>query len=87
MQILANQGKVISILLIVGIPEIHWFGTEAGYNLLVMELLGSNLGILFGMCGKRFSLKTTIMIADQIVNTITILDLSYRVHAHHVSHS
>jgi hypothetical protein len=67
-------------------PEIYWFGTESGYNLLAMELLGPNIGTLFEMSGKKFTLKTTIMIANQIVNNLTTLDLSYRVHTHQVYH-
>lgn len=32
-----------------------------------MDMLGPSLEDLFELCGKSFSLKTTIMLADQMV--------------------
>jgi hypothetical protein len=52
-------------------PRIYYYGNEGDYNVLVMELLGPNLENLYTMCGSKLSLKSTILISDQIVNTIT----------------
>jgi len=49
----------------VGIPYTRWFGTENGYNVLIMDLLGFSLEDLFVQYKNRFSLKTVLMIADQ----------------------
>ena len=45
----------------------HWFGTEGDYKVLVMDRLGKSLEQLFTQCGRKFSLKTTLMLADQML--------------------
>ncbi len=40
---------------------------ESEFNIMVMDLLGPSLADLFNYCGKKFSLKTTLMLADQMV--------------------
>lgn len=57
---------------LVGIPKVHWAGTEGDLNVLVMDLLGSTLETLFDSCNRKFSLKTVLMIADQMVSRFFI---------------
>lgn len=52
----------------VGIPNIKWLGTEGDYNVMVMELLGPSLEDLFNFCSRKFSLKTVLLLADQMVS-------------------
>ena len=48
-----------------GIPNIIAQDTQDGYGVLVLQLLGCNLEELSD-CG-RFSLKTTLLLADQLI--------------------
>ena len=53
-----------------GIPYVLWFGREGDFNVMVMQLLGPTLEDLFNYCSRKFSLKTILMLADQMVYII-----------------
>lgn len=62
-----------------GIPNLHWFGVEGDYNVMVIDLLGPSLEDLFTYVGRKLSLKTVLMLADQMVmkaNSILIYKIS-----------
>lgn len=61
------QGGCKACKKVAGIPTVHWFGQEGEYNALVMDLLGSSLEELFAFCKRKLSLKTILMLADQMV--------------------
>ncbi|XP_048637680.1 casein kinase 1-like protein 3 isoform X1 [Brassica napus] len=53
-----------------GIPRIRWFGVDGTENALVMDLLGPSLEDLFVYCGRKFSPKTVLLLADQMLTRI-----------------
>lgn len=55
------------VTFVAGIPNVRWFGVEGDYNVLVMDLLGPSLEDLFNFCSRKLSLKTVLMLADQMV--------------------
>lgn len=71
---LLYESKVYKILQGgVGIPHIRWFGQEQQYNILVMDLLGPSLEDLFNFCSRRFTMKTVLMLADQMIGRIEFI--------------
>lgn len=64
-----------------GIPQIYHFGQEGLHNILVIDLLGPSLEDLFDMCGRKFSIKTTCMLAKQMISRVETIqgkNLIYR---------
>ncbi|KAM7543139.1 hypothetical protein Aperf_G00000002283 [Anoplocephala perfoliata] len=52
------------------VPRIHWFGSDGmrnDYRALVMDLLGPSLEDLFNYVGRRFTMKTVLMLAEQML--------------------
>lgn len=53
-----------------GIPNIYWRGIEGDYNVLILDLLGPSLDDLFTFCSHSFTLKTCLMIVDQVLSRL-----------------
>ncbi|EDM06923.1 casein kinase 1, delta, isoform CRA_f [Rattus norvegicus] len=64
----------------VGIPTIRWCGAEGDYNVMVMELLGPSLEDLFNFCSRKFSLKTVLLLADQMISRIEYIHSKNFIH-------
>lgn len=60
-----------------GIPNVYYFGQEGLHNILVIDLLGPSLEDLFDHCSRRFTIKTVVMVAKQMVGR-PLLDLTLR---------
>lgn len=56
-----------------GFARLKWIGTENDYDGLVMDLLGKNLEEIFKESTRRFTLKTVLMIAYQMLERIEFL--------------
>lgn len=64
-----------------GIPRVHFhIDNEQGFNFMVMDLLGPSLEDLFNFCNRKFSLKTVLLLAEQMLARIKFI------HQHHYIH-
>ena len=63
-----------------GIPNILWSGIEGDFNTMVMDMLGPSLEDLFKYCRRKFTVKTTIMIADQMLLRIDLMHQNHFIH-------
>ena len=53
-----------------GMPKLHWFGSEADCNVMVVDLLGKSLEDLLERQGRRMSEKTVAMLGKQMVDRV-----------------
>jgi serine/threonine protein kinase len=64
----------------VGIPQVDCFINTDSRNIMAMDLLGPNLEVLLTYCNRSFSLKTILMIADQLLRRIEYIHLKGVIH-------
>ena len=76
-----NEGRILENLQGgVGVPNLLWYGENGDFRFLVTELMGNSLEDYFDICGRRFSLKTVLMIADKILSSIEFIHYKNYVH-------
>ncbi|KAH6614462.1 kinase-like domain-containing protein [Chaetomium sp. MPI-SDFR-AT-0129] len=64
----------------IGIPRVRWSGYQCEFAVFVMDALGPSLHDLFLFCGRKFSLKTILLIVDQALSRIRFLHSKGYVH-------
>ena len=71
---LLYEAKVYSILEGgMGIPRVYMKGSLGDNNIMVMDLLGPSLEDLFNYCGRRFTLKTTMMLGIELITRLEFI--------------
>ncbi|XP_067120337.1 uncharacterized protein [Centruroides vittatus] len=63
-----------------GFPKLIYYGSDRNYNFFITDLLGPSLKELFEYCGRQFTLKTTLMLAVDMLNRIEYLHSKDYIH-------
>ncbi len=63
-----------------GIPRVRWYGQECDFHVMIYDLLGPSLEDLFNFCDQKFSLKTVLLLADQLIFRIEYIHSRSKVH-------
>lgn len=61
------------LLFLAGIPNVYWYGSQGNYNVLIMDLLGPSLEDLFNSMKRKFTVKTMLMVCEQMLNRIEFI--------------
>lgn len=78
---LAYEAKLYRVLAgCTNVPKFHHFGQDSNNNALVMDLMGKSLEDLFVQCKRKFSLKTVLMLADQMLASVEFMHSKNYIH-------
>jgi casein kinase 1 len=51
-----------------GVPNVYFYGSIGENNYMVLDLLGPCVENLFDKCGRKFSIKTVVMLGVEMVS-------------------
>ncbi|XP_067140960.1 uncharacterized protein [Centruroides vittatus] len=63
-----------------GFPKLICYGRDRNYSFLITDLLGPSLEELFEYCGRQFTLRTTLMLAVDMLDRIEYLHSKHYIH-------
>lgn len=78
--LVTNTGLYISSRFMNFFSLRRFYGQEKEHNVLVMDLLGPSLEDLFNFCSRRFTIKTVLMLADQMIGRIEYVHCKSFIH-------
>jgi casein kinase 1 len=78
---LLHEARIYKLLVGgVGVPKLYWYGTQGDFNVMVIDLLAPSLEDLCKFCGGRFTLKTVLLLMDQMVERVEWLHAKNIIH-------
>jgi len=64
----------------VGLPKMHWYGTDAGYNIMAMDLLGPSLEVMLDRSNRSMSLETVVALGAQMLGCLEFIHCKDFIH-------
>ena len=64
----------------VNVPKIFYLSETLDQNILIMELLGESLETLLDQCGRKMTIKTICMLAEQMISAIEFFHKKNYIH-------
>ena len=64
----------------INVPRMYYHGVDLNYNVIVVDLLGKSLEDLLNMLNRKMSLKTVLMLADQMLTSIEFFHTKNYIH-------
>lgn len=64
----------------VGVPFVRDFYTDNDYRAMVLDLLGPSLEDMLSFCGRKFTLKTLLLLAEQFITRIEYIHSKSFIH-------
>jgi len=64
----------------IGLPAMHWYGTDAGYNIMAMDLLGPSLEVMLDRCDRSMSLETVVKLGRQMLDCLEYIHSKDYIH-------
>ncbi|CAF1321567.1 unnamed protein product [Rotaria sordida] len=53
-----------------GMPKMYWYGTVDSYHAMILEMLGPSIEDLYNYCHRRFTIKTVVLLGQQMLERI-----------------
>ncbi|ODM89991.1 Casein kinase I isoform alpha [Orchesella cincta] len=79
--LLLNESQLYKILQGgMGIARVRWCGMERDHYVLVMDMLGPSIEDLFNFCARKFTVKTVLMLADQMIGRLEYVHTKSVIH-------
>lgn len=63
-----------------GIAEVYHYDVEADFTIMVMELMGPSLEDVFNLCKRSLTMKSCVMLADQMLRRIEFMHIKSYIH-------
>eukprot|EP00927_Polykrikos_kofoidii_P056607 TRINITY_DN50705_c0_g1_i1.p1 TRINITY_DN50705_c0_g1~~TRINITY_DN50705_c0_g1_i1.p1 ORF type:complete len:382 (+),score=76.34 TRINITY_DN50705_c0_g1_i1:91-1236(+) len=78
---LVYEAKLLKLLQgSTGIAEVYHYSVEEEHTVMVMELMGPSLEDVFNICKRSLSVKSTVMLADEMLRRIEFFHSKHYIH-------